>query len=68
MAGMTQLLTPRDVDRILIYPAGRARRLAREGRLPAVTLPDGQIRFRREDIERLIDPTPQQTQEARANG
>ncbi|NLE61004.1 MAG: hypothetical protein GX616_21875 [Planctomycetes bacterium] len=57
---MTQLLTARDVDRILIYPAGRARRLAQEGKLPAVTLPDGQLRFRRADIERLISPPAQE--------
>lgn len=51
---MGTLLTPRDVDRRLIYPAGRAQRLAKAGLLPHIVLPDGSIRFDQADIERLL--------------
>ncbi|HOA75966.1 MAG TPA: helix-turn-helix domain-containing protein [Phycisphaerae bacterium] len=51
---MRQLLTPKDVDTILRYPSGRAARLARAGKLPHVTLPDGEIRFDQAEIEELL--------------
>ena len=50
------LLYPEDVDQRLNWPLGRAERLARQRRLPYVLLPDGSIRFRWEDIERLLLP------------
>jgi hypothetical protein len=45
-----ELLTPEEVDRFFRYPRGRAARLATAGKLPAVFLPDGEIRFDREAI------------------
>jgi predicted site-specific integrase-resolvase len=51
---MRTLLTPSQVDDLLQYPPGRAARLARQGRLPAIRLPDGSIRFREDDIEKLL--------------
>lgn len=51
---MPSLLTPFEVDEILRYKPGRAARLARRKVLPHVELPDGTIRFRRDDIEQLI--------------
>ncbi len=50
---MKALLTPRDVDAILRYPNGRAARLARAGLIPSIRLPDGEIRFNPEVVERL---------------
>ena len=50
----TKLLTPYEVDQALRYSRGRSLRLARRNVLPHVTLPDGEIRFRPADIERLM--------------
>ncbi len=52
---MDALLTPRDVDSLLRYPHGRSLKLARKGKLPSIVLPDGEVRFRRREIEILID-------------
>ena len=57
----TDLLLPRDVDRLLKWPFGRAQRLARRGRLPCFVLPDGEVRFRLSDLSafmRRIVPNP----------
>lgn len=51
---METLLTPREVDQLLRYPRGRAVKLAQTGKLPAVFLPDGEIRFNPHDIETLV--------------
>lgn len=53
---MSTLLIPSEVDRLLRYPRGRAVRLAKSGRLPAVFLPDGEIRFDPETIRTLMQP------------
>lgn len=53
---MTTLLMPREVDRIFRYPRGRAARLARDGKIPHITLPDGELRFDQLQIERLLCP------------
>ncbi|MEM6778219.1 MAG: hypothetical protein AAF670_11235 [Planctomycetota bacterium] len=50
------LLYPEDVDQRLNWPLGRAKRLARQRRLPYLLLPDGEIRFKWEQIEPLILP------------
>lgn len=52
--GMETLLTPREVDQLLRYPQGRAMKLAQTGKLPAVFLPDGEIRFDPRDIETVV--------------
>jgi predicted site-specific integrase-resolvase len=39
---------------MLRYPRGRAIRLARAGKLPCIVLPDGEMRFRRSDLERIV--------------
>ena len=54
MDAANELLTPREVDALLRYPRGRAVRLARAGLLPAVILPDGEIRFDAEKIKRVL--------------
>lgn len=41
----TQLLKPGELDIRLRYPSGRSLRLARQGLIPSVTLPDGEVRF-----------------------
>ena len=50
----TQLLTPREVDLLLRYPAGRTLRLAKAGRIPCIRLPDGEIRIDMADLETLL--------------
>lgn len=54
------LLTPRECDEYLRFPRGRSARLARRGLMDAVTLPDGSLRFRRAELQRLIDGAPDQ--------
>ena len=51
---MQPLLTPLEVDELLRYPRGRSVRLAKEGKIPFVMLPDGELRFDREYIEALL--------------
>ncbi|MHC4088930.1 MAG: hypothetical protein ACYSVY_01380 [Planctomycetota bacterium] len=45
------LLTPRETDRLLRYPQGRAKRLARQQLIPHIVLPDDEIRFDAEAVE-----------------
>lgn len=54
---------PREVDRLLRYPRGRSLKLARAGKLPHIKLPDGEIRFDEQDLQRhlrteLTRPSP----------
>ncbi|MBN2131778.1 MAG: hypothetical protein JW741_19920 [Sedimentisphaerales bacterium] len=51
---MSNLLTPHDVDQLLRYPNGRSARLAREGKLPCIILPDGEVRFDQDQIEQTL--------------
>jgi len=48
------LLCGEEVDRRVNWPTGRAQKLARRGKLPHVVLPDGDIRFIWEQVERLL--------------
>ncbi|MEM8493865.1 MAG: hypothetical protein AAF916_10825 [Planctomycetota bacterium] len=50
-----ELLTPAEADRLLRYPRGRSARLARRGLLPHLALPDGEVRFPADLLDRL-DP------------
>jgi hypothetical protein len=52
-----QLLKPSEVDLLFRYPAGRALKLAKVGRIPHIVLPDGEIRFDEAEIRRLLNPT-----------
>lgn len=52
--GMSTLLMPREVDRILRYPRGRSAKLARAGKLPHIRLPDGEIRFDEAELATLL--------------
>ena len=52
--GRGMLLCGEEVDRRLNWPAGKAQKLARRGKLPHVVLPDGAIRFIWEQVERLL--------------
>jgi hypothetical protein len=54
MSGMSTLLMPREVDRLLRYPRGRSLRLARAGKLPHIKLPDGEIRFDEAEINSFL--------------
>ena len=52
------LLKPREVDELLRYPRGRSARLARAGLIQHVRLPDGEIRFERSVVERMLRSSP----------
>lgn len=49
------LLKPKQVDRILQWPFGKTARLAKQGIIPHILLPDGQIRFSSKDIDCLLE-------------
>jgi predicted site-specific integrase-resolvase len=51
----SQLLTPREVDVLLRYPAGRTLRLAKAGRIPFIRLPDGEIRIDEAELKKVLD-------------
>jgi len=48
------LLKPREVDLLFRYPAGRTLRLAKAGKIPFVRLPDGELRFDEQEIQRIL--------------
>ena len=50
----TPFLKPSELDSRLRYPSGRSLRLARKGLIPCLRLPDGEIRFDPEAIERWL--------------
>lgn len=50
------LLTPREVDVLFRYPAGRTARLAKAGRIAFILLPDGEMRFDESEIRKLLSP------------
>ena len=49
------LLKPKQIDRILQWPFGKTLRLAKQGKIPNIVLPDGQIRFASKDIDYLLE-------------
>ncbi len=51
---MAEYLTPDDVDALLKLPRGKAARLARRGKMPACILPDGTIRFDRQQLQDFL--------------
>ncbi len=50
----TTLLTPREVDLLLQYPAGRTSRLTLDAKIPHVTLPNGEIRIDQREIDKML--------------
>ena len=51
----TNLLTPIEAGTLVALSASRVTRLARRGLMPAVFLPDGEIRFSQADLAEWID-------------
>lgn len=49
-----ELLTTAEVARMLRVVPSTVQRWAQLGQLPAIRLPSGGLRFRREDVERLL--------------
>ena len=49
-----KLLSGYDVDALLGWPMGRTQRLAKLGKLPFVRLPNGDLRFDLDEIQKLI--------------
>ncbi len=58
-----ELLKPSQVDSLLRYPNGRSQRLARQGLIPHIALPDGEIRFDPEVIDKWISERSQPEKE-----
>ena len=54
---LVKLLMPREVDRLFRYPRGRSLRLAKAGKLPSITLPDGEIRFDESWVNEILHST-----------
>ena len=52
---LTSLLTPTEVGAILRYRPGQVVRLASSGKIPHVTLPDGQIRIAESTVKQIIE-------------
>jgi len=50
----TQFLKPSELDSRLRYPSGRSARLARKGLIPHIRLPDGEIRFDPDAVEKWL--------------
>ena len=50
------LLKPIEVDRVFRYPAGRTMRLIKQGKIPFVRLPDGEVRIRESFVKSYIEP------------
>jgi len=53
---LDDLIRPCEVDRLYCWPAGRAQRLARRGKLPHYVLPNSEIRFRYAEVAALVTP------------
>lgn len=51
-------LTPADVARMFNVSTNTVAKWADDGRLPSFRTPGGQRRFRRDDIEALLAPSP----------
>jgi hypothetical protein len=49
---------PEDIDHFLNWSLGTAARLARRYKLPHYRLPDGSIRFRKDEVEQLVHHVP----------
>ena len=49
-----KILFPIEVDSILRMDFGTAEKMARAGALPHIVLPDGNIRFREDDVARIL--------------
>lgn len=50
------LLRPDEVDEFLRYPFGRSKKLAKKNKIPYILLPDGEIRFDKAEIIKLLKP------------
>ena len=49
-----RLLKLGEVDIVFRYPAGRTKRLTKNGKIPYVELPDGGIRIKQSTVERIL--------------
>jgi hypothetical protein len=57
------LVYPEQIDDLFGWSLGTAARMARRKKLPHYLLPDGGVRFRREEVEALIRHVPLQGQQ-----
>lgn len=50
------LINDTQVDLMLGFRIGKSKKLAQQGKIPYITLPDGSMRFDKQAIEELIHP------------
>ena len=50
-----RLLKPIEVDILFRYPTGRTMRLVRQGKIPFVRLPDGEVRIRESFVRDFVE-------------
>ncbi len=50
-----RLLKPGEIDILFRYPDGRTMRLIRQGKIPFVQLPDGEVRVLESYVKSLIE-------------
>ncbi len=60
-----ELLKPSEVGLILRYSERQVAKLARAGAIPHIVLPDGQMRFEKSEMDRLIEQGRRRTEDAR---
>lgn len=58
MPNTEPLLTAGDVARLLSVHEETVRRWTREGKMPAVKLPNKTVRYRQADVEAMREPAP----------
>lgn len=50
-----ELLTTGEVAKLFNTTSETIRRWAREGKIPSLPLPSGRVKFRREDVDKILD-------------
>ena len=61
---LPELLTPLDVATWLAIPSRRVERLAKQGRIPCIVLPGGDIVFRADELSKWLDSLGEGPREA----
>jgi len=59
-----RLLKPGEVDVLFRYPTGRTLRLTRQGKIPFITLPDGEIRIKETYVQQVLRSQDRETESA----
>lgn len=62
---MEQLIKPVEIDRLLDWPLGKSSKLAKQGKIAHLILPDGAIRFSQGDVEQILTDSRHRAQPQR---